>query len=245
MLFAIIPKVSFVLLFVKFYFLFLQYCSLLNYFIFFLAFCSIIFSTVVLLYELKLKRLLAYSSMNSMSHVVLSVCLGTVDGIVSGLFYLVIYLLLSALFFALVIYLELREKEIILSKVQDFVWVSNLNFFLSLLVISIFFSMLGIPPFVGFFSKLFIFYSLVNNGYKILAIFIFLLNVVSAIFYLRLIRFIEFNDYDNNYLGRKKLFTKSIALFFCVVFFLNIFFFFFFDVLLQFFYSLVLNSFFV
>ena len=54
--------------------------------------------------------------------------------------------------------------------------------------------MAGVPPLVGFFAKYTVLYSAVNNGYAFLAIVAILASVVSAVYYLRIIRVIHFGD---------------------------------------------------
>jgi len=56
------------------------------------------------------------------------------------------------------------------------------------------FSMAGIPPLVGFFAKYRVLYSAIENGYYFLAIVGILASVVSAAYYLRVIRVIHFDS---------------------------------------------------
>jgi len=55
------------------------------------------------------------------------------------------------------------------------------------------FSMAGIPPLVGFFAKYMVLYSAIENGYYFLALVGILASVVSAAYYLRIIRVIHFD----------------------------------------------------
>lgn len=55
------------------------------------------------------------------------------------------------------------------------------------------FSMAGIPPLVGFFAKYRVLYSAIENGYYFLALVGILASVVSAAYYLRIIRVIHFD----------------------------------------------------
>jgi NADH-ubiquinone oxidoreductase chain 2 len=56
------------------------------------------------------------------------------------------------------------------------------------------FSMAGIPPLVGFFAKYFVLYSAIENGYYFLSFVGILASVVSAAYYLRIIRVIHFDS---------------------------------------------------
>jgi len=55
------------------------------------------------------------------------------------------------------------------------------------------FSMAGIPPLVGFFAKYMVLYSAIENGYSFLALVGILASVISAAYYLRIIRVIHFD----------------------------------------------------
>jgi len=56
------------------------------------------------------------------------------------------------------------------------------------------FSMAGVPPLIGFFSKQFVLFSSIENGYNFISIVAILVSVISASYYLKLIK-ITFFDY--------------------------------------------------
>ena len=53
------------------------------------------------------------------------------------------------------------------------------------------FSMAGIPPLIGFFSKQFVLYSAVQSGYFFISIIAILVSVISASYYLKIIRILH------------------------------------------------------
>ncbi len=59
------------------------------------------------------------------------------------------------------------------------------------------FSMAGIPPLVGFFAKYEVLYSAIQNGYYFLSLIGILASVVSAAYYLRIVRVIHFDALIN------------------------------------------------
>jgi NADH-quinone oxidoreductase subunit N len=65
-----------------------------------------------------------------------------------------------------------------------------------ILTISIF-SLAGIPPFIGFFAKLYILLNAINNSYYFLAFIAIFSSVISASVYLRFIKIIHFDEYIN------------------------------------------------
>lgn len=58
-------------------------------------------------------------------------------------------------------------------------------------------SMAGIPPLIGFFSKQFVLYSAIQNGYYFMSILAILVSVISASYYLKIIRVLHTNAEDN------------------------------------------------
>jgi NADH-quinone oxidoreductase subunit N len=59
------------------------------------------------------------------------------------------------------------------------------------------FSLAGIPPLAGFFAKFYIFMSVVESGMYTLAIIGLLSTVISAFYYLRIIKIIYFDEIKN------------------------------------------------
>jgi len=64
----------------------------------------------------------------------------------------------------------------------------ELNPLLSLSLTICLFSMAGIPPLIGFFSKQFVLYAAIQNGYYFMSIVAIIVSVISASYYLKLIR---------------------------------------------------------
>jgi len=70
------------------------------------------------------------------------------------------------------------------------------NFYSKVLIISLF-SMAGVPPFWGFFSKIFIFTLLCNSNFFILFSFFFTLLFLGLYFYIQNIRFLNASNGSN------------------------------------------------
>ena len=64
----------------------------------------------------------------------------------------------------------------------------ELNPLLSLSLTICLFSMAGIPPLIGFFSKQFVLYAAIQNGYYFMSIVAIIVSVISASYYLKIIR---------------------------------------------------------
>jgi len=87
----------------------------------------------------------------------------------------------------------------------------------------ILFSMCGVPPLAGFFSKLFVFVSAINVGMYPLAIVGVMTSVIASFYYIRIIKVMFFDSTINN--NNLNTFSKSSALFlsFCSFFLLGFF----------------------
>ena len=55
-------------------------------------------------------------------------------------------------------------------------------------------SMAGVPPFIGFYSKLFILQQVISEGFVILAVIAVVFAVISAYYYLQIIKTMYFDD---------------------------------------------------
>jgi NADH-quinone oxidoreductase subunit N len=85
------------------------------------------------------------------------------------------------------------------------------------------FSLAGIPPLAGFFAKFYVFMSVIENGMYTLAIVGLLSTVISAFYYLRIVKIIYFDEIENPFDKIKNLGIVSTVFLSCsilVLFFL-------------------------
>lgn len=165
---------------------------------------SLIIGTVVGLAQTKVKRLLAYSTISHVGFMLLALAINTEQSIDSLLFYLIQYTLTNLNTFLIIIALSYVLLENISTKstnnseysvgVKDIKYISEFkgqffkNPILSLSLTICLFSMAGTPPLIGFFSKQFVLYSAIQSGYYFMAIVAIIVSVVSASYYLKIIK---------------------------------------------------------
>jgi NADH-ubiquinone oxidoreductase chain 2 len=162
---------------------------------------SLIIGTVVGLAQIKIKRLLAYSTISHIGFMLLAIAINTEQSIDSFLFYLIQYIItnLNIFFILLAIsYIKYNDKinlknlEIIdIKYIKDLQGLFSMNPLLSLTFSISLFSMAGIPPLIGFFSKQFVLYSAIDQGYYLLSIIAIIVSVISASYYLKIIKIIH------------------------------------------------------
>nr|AHX02461.1 NADH dehydrogenase subunit 2 [Plocamium cartilagineum] len=190
--------------------------------LFCILFCAII-GTLGAFYQLKWKRFLAYSSINHVSFLLLALVIGDLQSISCIIFYIVIYSIIMIGIFSIILslyyydypnYYQLRYIKNILS-------LNITNPLLALSLVLILFSVSGIPPLAGFFSKFFILLSALQVNAFGICMFLILFSCVSCFYYIRLIKIMYF-DINKNLLIIYPL-PKSISLVLGVSLIINIF----------------------
>nr|YP_011008371.1 NADH dehydrogenase subunit 2 [Sporochnus bolleanus]WBP70342.1 NADH dehydrogenase subunit 2 [Sporochnus bolleanus] len=163
--------------------------------------------------ERKIKRLLAFSSIGHVGFLCLGLASGSIEGIQAVLFYLIIYMLTSTFLWVYALHLELDidgTSNTTFLTFSDAIGLSRANPLLGLGSTLMIFSLAGIPPLGGFFAKFNIFIGLVGSYYYAVTIFVVLTSVVSAFYYIRLIKIIYFEK--NKKLGFFCPFIKGISI---------------------------------
>lgn len=192
---AIFPKIVMLSIFVKFILVF-QSIWILP-FHFFLIICStlsILLGNIGGLYQIKLKRLFAYSTISNMGFILLGISLFNYIGIFSSFFYLIFYIILLITFFSLLFCLKRNKTFLEIKKISELSNLFLINPTLSLIFALTLFSFAGIPPLSGFFIKMFLFFSLLSKNLIFLSIFIIILSAISAFYYIRLIKLMFFSS---------------------------------------------------
>jgi NADH-ubiquinone oxidoreductase chain 2 len=171
---------------------------------------SLIIGTVVGLAQTRIKRLLAYSTISHIGFILLALAINTEQSIDSLLFYIIQYSITNLNIFLIIIALSYVINHSIINNgllvnnikilqtnptmITDIRYISELkgqffsNPLLSLSLSICLFSMAGIPPLIGFFSKQFVLYSALQSGYNFIALVAIIVSVVSASYYLKIIR---------------------------------------------------------
>lgn len=139
-----------------------------------------------------IKRLMAYSSIGHIGYALIGLAAGNEEGVSGVLVYMAIYLFMNVGTFACI--LAMRRNGRGVEQISDLAGLSRHNPLMALALLVFMFSMAGIPPMAGFWSKLYIFIAAVNSGLVPLAIVGALASVVSAFYYLRIIKVMYFDE---------------------------------------------------
>ena len=192
-LFAIVPKVAAFgllmrLLFEPFMALSDQWMQI----IYFISVSSMIVGAFAAIAQENIKRLLAYSSIGNMGYALIGIVVGTADGAGAVVLYLMIYMVMTAGVFAVV--LSMRRQGLGVYKISDLAGLSQNSPALAYSLMILMFSMSGIPPAAGFFGKLVIFNAAVAEEFYVLATLGVLTSVVAAYYYLRVVKVMFFDE---------------------------------------------------
>lgn len=177
------------------------------------ALLSLLVGTIVGLAQSRIKRLLAYSTISHVGFLLLAIAIATEDSIESFIFYLIQYSLTSAnAFFILIAFgslsLSLSQNEEehnseaeyspvqFISQLRGQFNAKGASPLLALAMAVVLFSMAGIPPLIGFFAKQAVLLSAVKNGFIFLALVGIITSVISAAYYLRVIKVMVFDPFE-------------------------------------------------
>ena len=140
-----------------------------------------------------IKRFLAYSSISQAGYIVLGVISASALGMTSLVYYILVYMVSNLAAFGVISAIENRSGKV---TIDDYNGLYATNPKLVLVMTLAMFSLAGIPPFAGFFSKFFIFAAAAQQGYYILVLIALINTIISLYYYLLVVKamFINKNE---------------------------------------------------
>ena len=175
---------------------------------------SLIIGTVVGLTQFRIKRLFAYSTISHVGFILLALSVNSIESIQAFIFYLMQYsisnlnafIILVTIGFSLFYFVnDKKEKEFnklldknlspiqLISQIKGYFYINPV---LALSLTITIFSFVGIPPLIGFFAKQMVLSAALDNGYIFLVLVAILTSVISAVYYLGIIKQIFFDKSD-------------------------------------------------
>lgn len=185
---------------------------------------SFIIGSVLGLTQFRIKRLYAYSTIGHVGFILLALTVNSVESIQSFIFYLMQYslsnlnafIILIAIGYSLYLYVEksvvergessINDSALTISErknsplqlISQMKGYFNVNPTLALSLAITIFSFVGIPPLIGFFAKQMVLSAALDSGYLFMVFIAIFTSVVSAYYYLALIKQIFF--YESEYI---------------------------------------------
>jgi len=139
-----------------------------------------------------IKRLMAYSSIGHVGYALMGVAVASDEGLRGLLIYMAIYIVMNVGTFAVIV--AMRRGGRAVERVDDLAGLGRTDPGMAMWMAVFMFSMAGIPPLAGFFGKLYVFLAAVKGGFWVLATVGVLTSVVSAYYYLRIIKVMYFDQ---------------------------------------------------
>ncbi|HIE5354159.1 TPA: NADH-quinone oxidoreductase subunit NuoN [Stenotrophomonas maltophilia] len=157
-----------------------------------LAAVSLVIGNLMAIAQSNLKRMLAFSTVSHIGFLLMGIAGGGSQGYAAALFYALAYAIMSTAAFGAIIALSRAGFEA--ENIEDFKGLNARNPWMAGLVLCIMASLAGIPPFLGFWTKLAVLGAAVNGGLLWLAILGVLCAVVGCFYYLRVIKVMYFDE---------------------------------------------------
>lgn len=157
-----------------------------------LAAVSLVIGNLMAIAQSNLKRMLAFSTVSHIGFLLMGIAGGGAQGYAAALFYALAYAIMSTAAFGAIIALSRAGFEA--ENIEDFKGLNARNPWMAALVLCIMASLAGIPPFLGFWTKLAVLGAAVNGGLLWLAILGVLCAVVGCFYYLRVIKVMYFDE---------------------------------------------------
>ena len=164
---------------------------------------SITIANLFAIHQKDLKRFMAFSSISQAGYIMLAVVGDSAMGITALTYYILVYVVANLAVFAIIASVEEHNNGVVKMDAYDGFYQTNprLSFIMTLAL----FSLGGIPPFAGMFSKFFVFMAAANGAqisttmgaWTYAVVFIALVNTVISLYYYLLIvkaMFIKHND---------------------------------------------------
>ena len=133
-----------------------------------------------------MKRFLAFSSVSQAGYIMLGVIAFNAMGLAALMYYILVYIFSNLAAFGVIGAIENATGKV---SMDDYRGLSKTNPRLSLCMMLAMFSLAGIPPFAGFFSKFFIFTGAINQGSVAIYVLVLiaLINTIISLYYYLLV----------------------------------------------------------
>ena len=168
------------------------------------------------LWQRNIKRLLAYSGISQMGFALLGTLAWQREGFEAMFVYIVIYFLTMLGVFAILLSLSRKQRQI--TELADLAGLAKSHGGYALALALFMFSLIGLPPFAGFFAKLYVFFAAIERGYVYAVIWAAMMSVVAAGYYLRVIKVMYMDTAERGVLDKRIHIDNRFIVFLVAVF---------------------------
>jgi NADH-quinone oxidoreductase subunit N len=191
--FAAAPKVAAIALFLRVFITpFGELVDQWQQIIVFISIASMVLGAFAAINQKNIKRLMAYSSIGHIGYALVGLAAGTEEGVRGVLIYMTIYVIMNIGTFACI--LSMRQRDGMVEDISELSGLSKSRPWMAFFLLVFMFSLAGVPPLAGFFGKFYIFVAAINAGLVPLAVIGLVTSVVGAVYYLRIVKIMYFDD---------------------------------------------------
>ena len=161
-----------------------------------LAVLSMVVGNLAAIAQVSLKRMLAYSTIANMGYLLLGFVAGIsrddpLIGYSAAMFYAIAYAMTTAASFGIILLLSRKGFEA--DQIEDLKGLNQRSPWYAFLVMTVMFSLAGVPLTIGFFAKLVVIEAIIGVGYNWLAIVAVITSLIGAYYYLRIVKVMYFD----------------------------------------------------
>lgn len=153
---------------------------------------SLVLGNLMAIAQTNIKRMLAYSTVSHIGFLLMGLAGGDERGYTAALFYTIGYAIMSAAAFGVIIALSRKGFEA--ENIEDFKGLNQRSPWMALLMLLVMASLAGVPPLLGFWTKVAVLGAAVQGGMLWLALLGVIASVVGAFYYLRVIKVMYFDE---------------------------------------------------
>jgi NADH-quinone oxidoreductase subunit N len=166
--------------------------------------------------QVNMKRFLAFSSISQAGYIMLGIVGCNEMGLAAMMFYILVYIFSNLAAFGVIAAIENKTGKVLMT---DYNGLSKTNPWLAFAMMLAMFSLAGIPPFAGFFSKFFIFTSAINQGS--IAIYVLVLialinTIISLYYYLLVVKAMYISSDEPQIANFRSACSERLGLWICV-----------------------------
>ena len=161
-----------------------------------LSVLSISIGNIIAIAQSNIKRMLAYSGISHAGFLLLGVLSGSQEGYAAGMFYAIVYVIMTLGGFGMVILMSRAGFEA--DRLEDYKGLNERSPWFALMMLFIMFSMAGVPPFIGFWAKLTVIQAVVSADLVWLAAVAVIFSVIGAFYYLRIVKLMYFDRAESS-----------------------------------------------
>ncbi len=164
-----------------------------------------------------MKRFLAFSSISQAGYIMLGIVGCNEMGLAAMMYYILVYIFSNLAAFGVIGAIENQTGKV---SMTDYNGLSKTNPWLACSMMLAMFSLAGIPPFAGFFSKFFIFTSAINQGsvaIYVLVLIALINTIISLYYYLLVVKAMYISPEEPQVPAFRSACTERLGLWICVL----------------------------